>query len=226
MKNVINKSVEGWEIQYLLETARSYRDTYFIIIDVLLGRIKENNPTLDGGMISPVLISNGCFSIELYFKLLSSIENYDFGTTKGTFSKGHELKNLFESLNQNTKSDLEKEFKRIKYEHNYSSFSDFLNEINKGFEEGRYSFNGKDIKFNAHVLGDFLNILERYCTKSFNKISEKLVNSENKKNRNDCIKFGNVIELENIKKGYWSLSDEDFDDDDDTNYLEKNANLL
>ena len=222
MKNVINKSVEGWEIQYLLETARSYRDTYFIIINVILGRINEGNEMLDGGMIPSVLISNGCFSIELYFKLLSSIENYDFGTTIGTFSKGHELKNLFESLNQNTKSDLEKEFKRIKYEHNYSSFSDFLNEINKGFEEGRYSFNGKDIKFNAHVLGDFLNILERYCTKSFNKISEKLVNSENKKNRNDCIKFGNVKELENIKKEYWSLIGEDFDDD--TSSLEKIVN--
>lgn len=111
---------------------------------------------------------NGGFSIELYFKAIMKYEN------KKT-AKLHELNELFNGLNADTKDYLKKEFSNEF--NNYMSknenklleneFSDnlvdYLNKEKSVFEDWRYCYERGCLMGSIVHMKILLNILEKYC---------------------------------------------------------------
>ena len=100
---------------------------------------------------------NIAFSCELYLKAIQIWES-----SKDEFKKGHKLKELFDSLNLNTKNQLKSSFDS-KY---HKSIEDFLSENSDVFVDWRYAlekevsidYSGFDVL--AGILYDYVNNLK------------------------------------------------------------------
>ncbi len=103
----------------------------------------------------PIAI-NLAFSCEIYLKALRMLEN------DGKFITGHDLKQLFDILEEKTKNEIEKDYQELcceepKVKNRYKDIEIFLKENNLVFVKWRYTFEEKQetIHFNVVELDVF-----------------------------------------------------------------------
>ena len=117
------------------------------------------------------------FFIELYFKFLMVIDSFNHATLSGTHFKGHSLDDLYDQLNrQNSRyiSDLEAEYNKSEYKHQYATLKDFLSSIRDYFIDWRYAYDSGTLNVNLNTLSDVLNLLEEYSLNQYRPVSEIL----------------------------------------------------
>lgn len=169
-------TVTNEKIIRLQAGAQGFRNAFFIIYNSMMSKEGCESWFQDGDGMS-VLGTNGCFSIELYFKFLMVIGSFNGGTLSGDHIKGHSLDDLYDELNnQNPQyvSDLESLYSQSKYKHSNATLRDFLSGIRDYFIDWRYSYDSGTLNVNLNTLSDVLNLLESYSIKKFLPVSNIL----------------------------------------------------
>lgn len=156
-------TIKEWQILQLQYSAQGFRRAFYIIYNSMIGKEGSENWMQIGDSLS-VLVTNGCFAVELYFKFLTVLSNFDKEKCSGKFYKGHDLAELYELLPKTTtyKEDLNNLYQHTKYKRNMLTLKEFLESIRLYFESWRYSFSGSKLRLFLNPLSDLLNILEEY----------------------------------------------------------------
>lgn len=185
--------VKNEKITHLHYTAQGFNHGFYLTFESFMCRPGSKSWKNQGDVMS-VLGTNGVFSIELYLKLLMVISTYDSRTFSGRHVRGHDLKQLYETLeniNQAMINELEDTYSKSKYS-NGETLKEFLKGVKRQFEEWRYSYHYKKLNINLNKLSDLLNILEDYASKKILPVANDLsINAPQPKGNNQTMNMPN-----------------------------------
>ena len=168
--------VDGNRIVSLYKEAQGFRFCFFksyenaFSVDYILGKT--------GDQLS-VMATNGCFSIELYLKLLCVISTFNSNSLNGNHKREHKLDELYNDLVINGSifaNELDIEYLKCRYKQ-HASFKDFLHSINLYFVDWRYSYDKDELLMNLNELSDVLNSLEKYSDCKIAPVMNTLINN-------------------------------------------------
>ncbi len=172
-KQSIVKGANALQIQY---EARGFKQTFHALIDET-----RNSHFSDYGDSLSAIATNGCFALELYFKFLIVLADYNEEKDLGKHNYEHTFLRLYTELSkvdQTYINDLEELYQKTNHKHEYDTLIDFLKSINDYFQQWRYSYDSGELRLNLNALADVLNIMDAYSTDKWVEKTSKLGHSE------------------------------------------------
>ncbi len=148
-------------------TAKGFQNNYEDLkkkIVESLGKIAYDSPM-------PVAATNGFFAVELYLKLIYSFDYWEKNerikvepSNSTQFSNGHNLKELYVCIDDNSKTEIMK----LLPDFNKEQLLENLEKYRDGFMEWRYFFEKGSIEGDFSFLSKFLKALCSYCESYMN----------------------------------------------------------
>jgi len=168
--------IENEQIIRMQACASGFKDAFYILYNSFI--CKEGSENWDPGSdIMSLLATTSCFAVELYLKFLMVINSFDEKRNYGYHCRGHELDELYSQLNKyypDTIIELENEYSKSHYKGNNNTLLDFLKSIKKHFVNWRYAYESGSLDMNLNTMSDTLNMLNKFATKKYNPIADKL----------------------------------------------------
>ncbi len=194
------RKISGDSITRLQYNAQGFREAFYVLYNSLMNKDGCENWHQNGDGLS-VLATNGCFSLELYFKLLIVIANFSPINNSSEFYQEHHLSKLYDYLSEDNSTftdELEKLFESVKFKNEKKNLKEFLNSIDNYFIDWRYSFEKDKLSINLNVLSDLLNLLEKYSEDKFRPVFHILDQLEprNYEEQNLIIEDSDLIRME------------------------------
>ncbi len=159
--------VKYGQLLSMKSTADGFKESCFYLMNQLLKETNEENYVLTRVDLMSVIISVGMFSLELYLKIISAMNNYkEIG--KCQFIKTHNLMLLYDDANISDQVSFVNDNTEIKFAN--SELESFLSLQKDGFEEWRYSFcSNENINIDFPMLSIILNAFQNFVNDLMDK---------------------------------------------------------
>ncbi|SHJ60638.1 hypothetical protein SAMN02745136_00524 [Anaerocolumna jejuensis DSM 15929] len=144
-------------------TAKGFHNNY----EYLKKKQVESKDKIAYDSTMPVAATNGFFAIELYLKLIYSFDYWEKNerskeepSNLTQYPNGHNLKGLFEYIDENSKSEITK---MLSSKISKDQLLANLEKYKDGFMDWRYFFEKGDIYGDYYFISNTLEVLYSYC---------------------------------------------------------------
>ena len=165
-------TVSNSQIILLLADAQGFKRA---VLQLKISIFDSKTWKQSGDCLSPLAVT-GMFAIELFLKLLRVIDTFDPTLCQGQHLKTHDVKHLFDNLDDSTQNELSKRFDSGKYT-NGQSLINFLELTSTYFLDWRYAYTSNALSFNLNTMWDIICLLDDYSNDKYLAISNVLASN-------------------------------------------------